>query len=184
MKKSKKLSNKYNIHFIGFAKNIIILLSFLFIAACGFMDKLDIEQQNTDIRTKKNNANDKNHPALRSLTDLMPEILVGKSSSNIFITYEVALDEFAIMPLIMADKDNGIITTDWYSASNTNERAKFNILIKNDDMTADSIILKMFKEKLTDNGWVTIKTNSITVEKLKNIILDKSIELKAAAELS
>ena len=184
MKKLKKLRNKYNSYSIGFKNNIIILLAFLFITACGSLDNLDIEQQKTDINTLKNNANDRNFSKLTSLNDLMPELLGGKSSLNIFITFEVALDEFSIMPLIMADKDNGIIITDWYSTSNSNERAKFNILIKDDNMTSDSIILKMFKEKLTENGWVTIKTNNITVEKLKNIILDKSIDLKAVAELS
>ena len=104
---------------------------------------------------------------------------------NVLITYEVALSKFQVMPLITASKADGIITTDWYSSySNPNERFKFNIIIKDDEMTYDSIIINMFKEKLDSGVWKTAKTNSNTTDKIKETILKQSMQLKTAAELS
>ena len=89
------------------------------------------------------------------------------------------------MPIITASKQDGIITTDWYSTtSQSSERVKFNIIIKDDNMTADSIKINMFKEVLDNNVWKTQKINSSTAEKIKENILQSAIKLKAAAELS
>ena len=101
------------------------------------------------------------------------------------ITYEVALKQFSIMPLVSADKVGGTIITDWYStSSNKNERIKFNIFILNDQMNNESIDIKMFKETFTDNIWTTSIVDKNTSEKIKSVILKKALQLKTAAELS
>ena len=45
------------------------------------------------------------------------------------------------MPLLSVDRVGGVIITDWYStSSNTNERVKFNIIIKDEKMEDDLLI--------------------------------------------
>jgi hypothetical protein len=89
------------------------------------------------------------------------------------------------MPIITASKQDGIITTDWYSTtSNSSERFKFNVIIYDDNMTANSIQINMFKEILDGSVWKTQKVNLNTAEKIKNSILTTSRKVKAAAELS
>ncbi|MDA9591961.1 DUF3576 domain-containing protein, partial [Pelagibacteraceae bacterium] len=120
---------------------------------------MDVPQNKTDMYKEKKQADGKT-ATTKPITDLLPQFF-GNSVANInvLITYEVALSKFQVMPLITASKTDGIITTDWYSAgSNTNERFKFNVIIKDDEMTSDSIIINMFKEKLDGGVWKTAKT--------------------------
>ena len=101
------------------------------------------------------------------------------------ITFEVALNKLSILPIITASKQDGIITTDWYSTtSNSSERVKFNIIIKDDNMTENSIQINMFKEILDGNVWKTEKIDSNTADKIKESILLTARKVKAAAELS
>ena len=101
------------------------------------------------------------------------------------ITFEVALDQFAIMPLLSVDRVGGVIITDWYStSSNINERVKFNIFIKDEMMLSESIEVIMFKEVLSDSMWKQTSSNLNTTDKIKKVILEKSRRLKATAELS
>jgi|TARA_B110000483_G_scaffold239833_1_gene319169 hypothetical protein len=163
-------------------RNFFILLILLFTVSCGY---LSAPQNETDLYKEKLEA-DGRTGSTTPITDLLPQ-LFGNSVANIkiLITYEVALSKFQVMPLITASKSDGIITTDWYSTgSNPNERFKFNVIIKDDEMTNDSIIINMFKEKLDGGVWKTAKSNSNIADKIKETILKQSMQLKTAAELS
>ena len=120
------------------------------------------------------------------IVDFFPDIFGGDYASIIdSITFEVALNKFSVMPIITASKQDGIITTDWYSTvSNSSERVRFNIIIKNDDMNENSIQINMFKEILDGNVWKTQKINSSTSDKIKENILQTARKVKTAAELS
>ena len=161
------------------------ILFLFFILAVSSCQSLEIVPHETDLYKEKLEADDRSGETT-PVTDLLPK-LFGNSVTqiNVLITYEVALSKFQVMPLITASKSDGIITTDWYSTeSNPNERVKFNVIVKNDEMNNDSIIINMFKEKLDDGVWKTARTNSSITDKIKETILNQSMQLKAAAELS
>lgn len=161
---------------------IFILFSLLIMVSC---ESLDIKRHETDLYKEKLEADGRTGQTT-PITDLLPQ-LFGNSVAdiNVLITYEVALSKFQVMPLITASKADGIITTDWYSSySNPNERFKFNVIIRDDEMTNDSIIINMFKEKLDGGVWKTAKSNSNITDKIKETILKQSMQLKTAAELS
>ena len=155
---------------------------FLFISCSS----LNIQQNQTDVYEEKLKADGKEIKKATPIQDFFPDLL-GNSSTSIIdsITFEVALNKFSIMPIITASKQDGVITTDWYSTtSKASERVKFNVIIKDDDMKSDSIQINMFKEILDSNVWKTQKVNSNTAEKIKENILMTARKLKAAAELS
>ena len=162
-------------------------LSLIFIVftltACA---SLDIVPHETDLYKEKLEANSKEPRSASPIKDLLPDLFgTSKTNIKISITYAVALEKFSIMPIITADKANGIITTDWYSTSaNTNERVKFNIIVKDDAMTDQSLIINMFKETIDGGVWKTASASFETATKIKQSILKQSRQLKSAAEMS
>ena len=162
---------------------LALIFTIFTLTAC---ETLDIVPHETDLYKEKLEAKGKKARSATPIADFFPEMFDNSSASiNISITYSVALEKFAIMPIITADKNAGIITTDWFSTSaNTNERVKFNVIIKDDDMSDESIVINMFKEKVDGGIWKTTPTNIGTAEKIKKSILEKSRKLKSAAEMS
>jgi hypothetical protein len=135
----------------------------------------------------KAKGNDTSHIETMSLSERMFGIFKGESgtSFNKSITFEVVLDQFSIMPLLSVDRVGGVIITDWYStSSNTNERVKFNIIIKDDNMKSESIDIVMFKQNYNGTSWVQTSVDTETTNKIKNVILEKSKKFKTTLELS
>lgn len=160
-----------------------LILTIFALASC---ESLDIVPNETDLYKEKMEDKGRAPRSATPIIDFFPDIF-GDSGVNFgsSITYEVALKKFSAMPIITADMSNGIITTDWYStSSNSNERFKFNIIIKDDEMTNESIIINMFKEKIDGGLWKTTSVNLETGEKIRQSILKQSKKLKATAEMS
>ncbi len=162
-----------------------LYLSFILITSCS---NLAIERNDSDYfndaMESKGNALDVDS---LSITERLAQVMGGDSniSLNASITFEVALNQFSIMPLLSVDRIGGIIITDWYiTSANSNERVKFNIIIKDELMTNESIDIFMFKETFNGTSWVRAETSLNTSNKIKELILNKSNRLKATAELS
>jgi hypothetical protein len=162
-----------------------LLISFLFTASCS---SLDIKPNKSDyfkdaMESKGNNLEVDSTPITERLANMIRGDAQIELDSN--ITFEVALEQFSIMPLLSIDKVGGVIITDWYkTSSDTNERVKFNIIIKDEMMTNESIDIFMFKEIYDGTSWIQTDTNTNTSDKIKELILKKSNRLKATAELS
>ena len=168
-------------------KLILSTLSLLILIISG-CSNLDISRNNSDFFESAMEAQG-NELALES-TPISERIaqIIGNSSSedlNKNITFELALEQFSIMPLLSVDKVGGIIITDWYSTpSNSNERMKFNIIIKDEKIINESIDIFMFKEIYNGNTWMPSDSNLDTSNKIKELILKKANRLKATSELS
>ena len=163
---------------------IISIVFAIFISGCS---NLDIKRNETDF-FEESMKHKGNKPAKSiSLTDRISDMFDGNLNvaNSMGITYEVALKQFSIMPLVSADKVGGTIITDWYSAPDSfDERFKFNIFILNEDMNDDSIDIVMFKEVLDGNLWKPADINNTTPLQIEKLILEKSKQLKATADLS
>ena len=168
-----------------FKKKLILAVFFPCFLAIS-CSSLDIQQNETDLWADRLKSDGKDVKSATPLQDFFPDIF-GDSYASIIdsITFEVALNKFSTMPIITASKQDGIITTDWYStSSNTSERFKFNIIIHDDNMNDNSIQINMFKEILDGNVWKTEKIDTNTADKIKENILLTARKVKAAAELS
>ena len=167
---------------------VILYTLFLSILITSGCSNLDIKQNNSDyfgeaMKSKGNELEIDSTP----ITERIANIIRGDSSvgPGESITFEVALEQFSIMPLLSVDRAGGVIITDWYSISNnSNERVKFNIVVKDELMTNESIEIYMFKETYNGTSWVQISSNPNTSNKIKELILKKSNRLKATAKLS
>ena len=175
----KKLQKNYSL--ILYA----LLLSISITTGCS---NLSIEPNKSDyfgdaMESKGNNLNIESVPITERLANMLRNDSNIELSSD--ITFEVALEQFSIMPLLSVDRVGGLIITDWYKTSNdTNERVKFNIIIKDEMMTNESIDIFMFKEIYNGSSWVQTDSNINTSNKIKELILKKANRLRATAELS
>ena len=164
---------------------IITIFTSLFISSCS---NLDIKRNDTDFYEDamivKGNEPGKSISLSDRITGMF-EFGDINVASNINITYEVALKQFSIMPLVSADKSGGTIITDWYSTSgNLDERYKFNIFVLNENMDDASIDIKMFKEVFNGTNWIATSIDENSAAQIKNLILKKSRQLKATSDLS
>ena len=168
-----------------FKKKLILAVFFPCFLAIS-CSSLDIQQNETDLWAERLESDGKEVRNSTPIQDFFPDIFCDSYASIIdSITFEVALNKLSILPIITASKQDGIITTDWYSTtSNSSERVKFNIIIKDDNMTDNSLQVNMFKEILDGNIWKTEKIDSNTADKIKENILLTARKVKAAAELS
>tara|TARA_Y100000992_G_scaffold237785_1_gene168580 strand:- start:627 stop:1166 length:540 start_codon:yes stop_codon:yes gene_type:complete len=99
------------------------------------------------------------------------------------ITFNVALDKVAFMPLISVDSSAGVIVTDWYSLDDGQSRIKINIRIIDQEMNEESLIVSLFSQSLDNDRWVDEGINSEQSSKIKDSILNSARSLKIASEL-
>ena len=162
-----------------------LLLFFLVTTSCS---SLDIKSNKSDyFKDAMDNKGNNLEVDTTPITERLANIIRGDAQIKLdsSITFEVALEQFSIMPLLSIDKVGGVIITDWYkTSSDINERVKFNIIIKDEMMTNESIDIFMFKEIFDGTAWIQTDTNTNTSDKIKELILKKSNRLKATAELS
>ena len=164
----------------------IVCLLCLVVTQCA---SLEVIPNETDFfqYAMSSNGNDTSGIETLTLSERLLGMFEGESGAifNKSITFEVVLDQFSIMPLLSVDRVGGVIVTDWYSTtSNINERVKFNIIIKNDNMKNESIDIIMFKQNYNGTSWTKTPVDIETTNKIKSVILEKSKKFKATLELS
>jgi hypothetical protein len=160
-----------------------LILSYFFLISCS---SIDIQRHESDLYKEKHEADGRKEINTTPIQDFFPDIFGNSIATTIdSITFEVALNKFSIMPIITASKQDGVITTDWYSTSSkSSERFRFNVIIKDDNMKDDSIQVNMFKEILDEGVWKTQNVNLNTAKKIKSSILTTARKVRAAVELS
>ena len=162
----------------------LLFLSIFYLTSCS---SLDVVQNDTDFFESAMEARGNNLDVnSTSFTQRITEMLGGgEINLETKITFLVAFDQFSIMPLQSVDRVGGIIITDWYSTpSNSNERVKFSIFIKNELMQSDSIDIKMFRQTFNGSIWNSTNASKGTANKIKELILEKSRKLQATAKLT
>lgn len=168
--------------------NLLLIISIFTSLIFSNCSNIEFKRNNTDFYGEAMEVKGNKPGESTSLTDRITGMFDNGDfnvSNNTNITYEVALKQFSIMPLVSADKIGGTIITDWYSASgNSDERFKFNIFVLNEAMDDTSIDIKMFKEVFNGTNWTATSIDDNTPIQIKNLILKKSRQLKVTAELS
>ena len=101
--------------------------------------------------------------------------IVGSSLSINPYMWRAALKMLSSVPLSSVDSASGIIITDWYSLNNnSNERIKISITIMSDEIRADGIQVKTFKQAKNRNGWQNVKANEENNIKIERAIIKKA----------
>ncbi|MDA9654824.1 DUF3576 domain-containing protein [Pelagibacteraceae bacterium] len=79
------------------------------------------------------------------------------------------------MPLGSIDSNSGVIISDWYSLKGKpNERVKISILIDTKKLRADGVNVKIFKQVLKGNSWLSAAINPNIAINLERKIAQKA----------
>jgi hypothetical protein len=160
---------------------LIILLLSAFLSNCGFLGPAEDPLNENSREIAK-------HGKVREKMDLSLGQLFGIDDNVTFkdnIVWNVALDKVSFMPLQTVDKSSGIITTEWYQVSDdTNNRIKIVIKVTGDVAEDASLAVQVFKETFDGSKWTSVGNNEDLALKIKNSILDQSLKLQVAKEIS
>lgn len=95
--------------------------------------------------------------------------------------WRAALDTVSFMPLASVDPFGGVIITDWYIPQSTpNERLKLNVFILSEDLKADGIRVRVFRQVRTASGWADSKVTDDTARKMEDAVLTRARQLRIA----
>ncbi|MBN8544070.1 MAG: DUF3576 domain-containing protein [Alphaproteobacteria bacterium] len=97
--------------------------------------------------------------------------------------WRATLDTLAFMPLASADPFGGVVLTDWYEDPKARgERFKVNALILDRQLRADSVKVRMFKQKQDEKTkqWLDQTVDDATNRKLEDAILTRARQLRVA----
>ncbi|MEM6650715.1 MAG: DUF3576 domain-containing protein [Pseudomonadota bacterium] len=118
-------------------------------------------------------GDDRNAP----LVERMDDGSVGASVNRYL--WRASLDTIDFMPLDNADPIAGVITTEWYANPTVpSERFKANVYILDTALRADALRVTLFRQEMTDTGWINAATNSATSQEIENAILTRARELR------
>ena len=95
--------------------------------------------------------------------------------------WRASLDVIDFMPLTSVNYSGGIIITDWYSESNNqNESIKISIRFMTNEIRSDSLKIKVFNRKCSNNflNCKITETEGVLVTELKKEILKKAARYK------
>lgn len=96
--------------------------------------------------------------------------------------WRAALDTVSFMPLASVDPFGGVIITDWYVPQNAqNERLKLNVFILSEQLKADGIRVRVFRQIRTPQGWVDSKVTDDTARKMEDAVLTRARQLRIAS---
>jgi len=82
-----------------------------------------------------------------------------------------------LLPIDVADESSGLIITQWYqSEAGENERIKINLLVKGSEPKKENLVLTIFGQKKSNNGWIDDKKNrqSLSAQMIKDKIIEKA----------
>lgn len=95
--------------------------------------------------------------------------------------WRASLDTISFMPLASADPFGGVLITDWYAApEKPDERLKLNVFILNEQLVANGVSVKVFRQTRGRNGWTDAKAAPETGRQLEDAILTRARQLRIA----
>ena len=93
--------------------------------------------------------------------------------------WRAAHETISFMPLESSDPFGGVIITDWYAdPAVANERFKATIYILDSRLRADALTVSVFRQQLTQQGWVDAAVDPDTEIQIENAILRRAREIR------
>jgi hypothetical protein len=100
------------------------------------------------------------------------------ASVNAYL-WRASLDTIDFMPIEAADPVAGLITTEWYGNPQVpEERFKTNVYILDTALRADALRVSVFRQQLTNAGWIDAPINPATAREIENAILTRARQLR------
>ena len=157
----------------------IFLLLFIFVGSCG-----PLAFKKTDVRTNPINEEDKRKKNLEEGRGATFKFGSKKSGDFDFASsnemWRAALEVLDFAPLVNADYGGGILITDWYSESiSQNQSIKISVQFLSNEIRPDGLNVKVYK-KICDNkqNCKISKTDQSMNQEIKIAILKKAAIIK------
>jgi hypothetical protein len=101
------------------------------------------------------------------------------------VIWQASLEVLADIPLAQANYTGGVIITDWYNSSNSNESIKISIFINSARLEVNSFDVKSFKKTCTEaNNCQTVNLTPDFNQKIKDRVLEKARIISVKKETS
>ena len=173
-----KITKKCCINTTSKCSSIILILASLFLTSCSFLGNKEEKPENTEIIKKK----DWEPNVLKRVEDNKGQGVVlfgsGKKESATVgdnVIWQASLDVLADIPLAQANYAGGVIITDWYNSSNSNESIKISIFINSARLETNSFDVKSFKKTCTtSNSCQTVNLATDFNQKIKDKVLQQA----------
>ena len=157
--------------------SIVILASYL-LTSCGILGNKEEKTEKPIISKQK----DWEPNVLKRVDESKGQglILFGgnkkeSASGSDNIIWQASLDVLADIPLAQANYTGGVIITDWYNSSNSNESIKISIFINSARLETNSFDVKSFKKTCTTaNSCQTVNLASDFNQKIKDKVLQQA----------
>ena len=166
---------------------ICIFSSILFFRSCS---NLDIQQNKTDPLREHRETDSK--PILQIDEEgyagrSLKELILGESNTVVStgdqVTFQVALDKLDFIPKVSVDASSGVIITDWHDINDV-DRVKIEVRVIDDNLTDDSIQVRLFKQSFDGSRWVDSDNDINQAQKIKNSILNDARKIRTTIDLS
>lgn len=105
-----------------------------------------------------------------------------KIGVNRFAWY-AALQTINFMPISFVDPFAGAILTEWYSLNGT-DRYKVDIYVLEENLTANTVQVKVFKQQKHGGTWEDVKVSPDMARKMEDSILNTARELRIEYTMS
>lgn len=169
-----------------------IFLIILLTSSCSVFKKGQKEEANTDVEklTKKKRFEPNPEKRAEAYVDAKGGIFSGKARKGVTlgdsnIMWKATLEALDEMPIKTADYAGGVIVTDWYNPSSSNESISIKVSFLSDEITLQSINVKSYKRKCENiNACSTRNVEEGFNKKIKEKIFDKvkAIQIKNAEQ--
>jgi hypothetical protein len=101
------------------------------------------------------------------------------------VIWQASLEVLADIPLAQANYTGGVIITDWYNSSNSNESIKISIFINSARLEVNSFDVKSFKKTCSAaNNCQTVNLTPDFNQKIKDRVLEKARIISVKKETS
>ena len=102
------------------------------------------------------------------------------NNTNKSSIWRASLEILSTFPLSSIDSKSGVIITDWYSSEKKpSERFKITILILSQEISSNSIQVKIHKQIIKNSRWVNIKLKQEKNLAIERKIIQKAVEIRS-----
>jgi len=161
---------------------ITLLLGF-FLSACTSSNK---NSENDGIIKKKRREVNMDKRTEEAKNSLFGALGGGKGTTYSFATsnilWRASLSSLDFMPLNTVDYAGGVIISDWYSSSQSNESIKIEVRFVSNELRSSSVNIKSFKKTCINTNCKTENMNKNFNDQIKNKIILKARELRIQDE--
>ena len=157
-----------------FFKIFIALLFFSFITNCGGLSKTDTRKIPTNAQERaRKNVEEGRGVGIGGLLKGGGKTNYEFSTSNPM--WRASLEILDFIPMTTVDYAGGMIISDWYSLKGkSNERVKISVLVSTKELRADGLNVKVFKQVIRGNSWISTDINPNIALSLERKIVQKA----------